>query len=100
MKIVIHRYNSICEPGYIEAFEKLGIEVIEDRLEMERKNIPADERISSIAELILTNKPMFVFSINFFPYISDICEKLGVMYVCVSVDCPVSELWTASIRND
>ncbi|MCR5509889.1 MAG: glycosyltransferase [Lachnospiraceae bacterium] len=100
MKIVIHRYNSICEPGYIDAFRALGIDVVEDRLEMTEKNIPADVRISSIAEMILTNKPMFVFSINFFPYISDICEKLHVMYVCVSVDCPVTELWSAAVRNE
>ena len=100
MKIVIHRYNSICEPGYIDAFKALGIDVVEDCLEMTEKNIPADVRISSIAELILTNKPVFVFSINFFPYISDICEKLHVMYVCVSVDCPVAELWSTAVRND
>ena len=100
MKIVVHRYNSICEPGYIDAFKALGIDVVEDCLEMTEKNIPADVRISSIAELILKNKPMFVFSINFFPYISDICEKLHVMYVCVSVDCPVTELLSTAIRND
>ncbi|MBO4900784.1 MAG: glycosyltransferase [Lachnospiraceae bacterium] len=100
MKVVIHRYNSICEPGYIDAFKALGIDVVEDCLEMTEKNIPADVRISTIAELILKNKPMFVFSINFFPYISDICERLHVMYVCVSVDCPVTELWSTAVRND
>lgn len=99
MKIVIHRYNSICEPGYIDAFRSLGMEVIEDDLEMTEKSIPADVRISTIAEMILTHKPMFVFSINFFPYISDICERLHVMYVCVSVDCPVAELMFPAIRN-
>ncbi|MBQ9334560.1 MAG: glycosyltransferase [Lachnospiraceae bacterium] len=99
MKIVIHRYNSICEPGYIEAFKALGMEVIEDDQEMRDKSIPADVRIGTIAEMILTHKPMFVFSINFFPYISDICERLHVMYVCVSVDCPVAELLSPAIRN-
>lgn len=100
MKIVIHRYNSICEPGYIDAFKALGMEVVEDDLEMTEKTIPADVRIGTIAEMILTHKPMFVFSINFFPYISDICERLHVMYVCVSVDCPVAELMTPAIRNE
>ncbi len=99
MKIAIHRYNSICEPGYIDAFRALGMEVIEDDLEMTEKSIPADVRIGTVAEMILTHKPMFVFSINFFPYISDICERLHVMYVCVSVDCPVAELMFPAIRN-
>ena len=99
MNIVFHRYNSICEPGYIEAFRTLGIEVIEEDAEIINKSISGEKRIESIATLILENKPMFVFSINFFPYISDICEKLNVLYVCVSVDCPVAELYSVSIRN-
>ena len=99
MNIVIHRYNSICEPGYIEAFRALGIDVIEEDAEIRNKSISGEERIESIARSILENKPMFVFSINFFPYISDICEKLNVLYVCVSVDCPVAELYSVSIRN-
>lgn len=99
MNIVIHRYNSICEPGYIDAFKSVGIEVIEDKAEMTDKNIPMDKRIEILTGMILENKPLFVFSINFFPYISAICERLGVRYVCVSVDCPVLELYTEQIRN-
>ncbi|MBQ8945268.1 MAG: glycosyltransferase [Lachnospiraceae bacterium] len=99
MKIVIHRYNSICEPGYIDAFRALGIDVIEDTDEMTNKAISGSERVGTLAELILTHRPMFVFSINFFPYISEICERLKVLYVCVSVDCPVAELMSVSIRN-
>ncbi len=99
MNVVFHRYNSICEPGYVDAFKALGLSVIEDRQEMTDKNIPPDVRIKTIAELILKERPLFVFSINFFPYISDICEKLNCLYVCVSVDCPVAELSSRSIRN-
>lgn len=99
MKVLVHRYNSICEPDYISAFKTLGLEVIEDRAEMERKDIPADERVGTIAELILTHRPLFVFTINFFPYISEICERLGVLYLCVSVDCPVPEIYDPAIRN-
>ena len=99
MNILIHRYNSICEPDFIEAFKSLGIEVIEDSAEMTDKNIPIEKKIAALGEMILTHHPMFVFSINFFPYISMVCEKLGVMYVCVSVDCPVVELFSEQIRN-
>lgn len=99
MNIIVHRYNSICEPDFIDAFRTCGIEVIEDTAEMTNKNIPLEEKISKLGEMILTNHPMFVFSINFFPYISMVCEKLGVMYVCVSVDCPVVELFSNQIKN-
>ena len=99
MEILFHRYGSICEPDIIEAFRSLGVEVIEEDREIYEKNIPSDVRIKILAEQILTKKPAFVFSINYFPYISEICQKLNVMYVCLSVDCPVLEFFSMTIRN-
>lgn len=99
MNIIIHRYNSICEPDFIEAFKSVGLQVIEDRAEMTDKSIPIKKRVEVLGEMILVNRPLFVFTINFFPYISMICEKLGVRYVCVSVDCPVMELFSTQIKN-
>ncbi len=99
MKIIIHRYNSICEPDYINAFKQLGIEVIEDKLEITDKSIPLDKRVEYLGEKILTEEPVFVFSINYFPFIALICEKLKCLYVCVSVDCPVVELFSNTIKS-
>ncbi len=99
MKILIHRYNSICEPDYIDAFKSLGLEVVEDCDEIRDKNIPVDKRIEHLGEYILTERPLFVFSINFFPYIALVCEKLKCLYVCVSVDCPVVELFSTAIKS-
>lgn len=99
MKALIHCYGSIVEPDIIEALKQLNIEVILDELEIKNKVIDSDTRISSLAELILTNSPDFVFTINYFPYISSICEKLNVLYICLSVDCPVLEIYSATIRN-
>ena len=89
MKIIIHRYGSICEPDIIEAFQACNITVIEDSAEIRQKSISSETRISVLGKLVLTHRPVFVFSINFFPYISEICERLGVLYVSLSVDCPV-----------
>ena len=99
MNIVIHRYNSICEPDFIDAFKALGINVIEDKAEMTRKDISLDERVRVLGEMILKEQPLFVFSINYFPYIAMICEKLKCLYVCVSVDCPVVELFSETIKS-
>ncbi len=99
MKIIFHRYNSICEPDIMEAFESLGITVITEDTEIFQKSIEPAERIRLLAEKILTHHPAFVFSINYFPYISEVCERLHVMYVCLSVDCPVLELFSSTIRN-
>ena len=99
MEILFHRYGSICEPDIIEAFQSLGITVDEEDSEIYQKNIAGDTRIKILAERILTTKPAFVFSVNYFPYISEICQKLNVLYVCLSVDCPVLEFFSDSIHN-
>ena len=99
MNIVFHRYGNICEPDIIDSFKRLGIDVIEDDIEINQKSIDGGTRIQAIAELVLKNHPMFVFSINYFPYISQICEKLDVIYICLSVDCPVLEIYSDTIRN-
>lgn len=99
MKIVFHRYGSIVEDDFIAAFNKFGIEVIEEDMEVSQKNIDSDTRIKVLGEAILGNSPEFVFSINYFPYISSICEKLSVKYVALSVDCPVLEIYSDTIRN-
>ena len=99
MDIIFHRYGSICEPDIIEAFQSLGLNVIEEDTEIYQKSIEPSERIRLLSEQILTHQTAFVFSINYFPYISQICEKLQILYVCLSVDCPVLELFSTTIRN-
>lgn len=99
MEIIFHRYGNICEPDIIDAFGSLGITVIEEATEITQKSIESSERVRLIAEAILSHAPSFVFSINFFPYISEVCERLHIMYVCLSVDCPVLELFSTAIRN-
>ncbi len=99
MNIIFHRYGNICEPDIMDAFSSFGLKVIEEDTEIHQKSIDPSLRVRLIAEKVLEHKPLFVFSINFFPYISEVCERLHVTYVCLSVDCPVLELYSASIRN-
>ena len=69
MEIIFHRYGSICEPDIMEAFQSLGLTVIEEDAEIYQKSIEPEKRISMLAEAILTHQTSFVFSINYFPYI-------------------------------
>ena len=64
MKVLVYRYNSICEPDYIEAFKKVGLEVVEVRIEMTEKRLSIDKKVEILGETILTENPLFVFSIN------------------------------------
>ena len=99
MKVLFYRYNSICEPDFIDAFKKTGLEVAEITEEMYRKDIPGEERVRILLEGISANDPLFVFSIDFFPFISLVCERLGVIYAALSVDCPVAEIYSAEVQN-
>lgn len=104
MKILFYRYDSIYEPSVIEAFENFGIEIDEITLEVNNKRISVEEKVNFVASKILNareekNPYLFVFSINFYPEISAICEKLDIIYVCWSVDSPVLELFSREITN-
>ena len=103
MKILFYRYNNICEPDIIEVFRKFDIEVCEELLETDMKQAMPSEKIRRLAQDFIAEsakgKVDFVFSVNFFPFVSEFCEKLKILYVCWSVDCPVLELFSESIKN-
>ena len=99
MNIIFYRYHSICEPDYIDAFGKLGVTVIED-MDGTTGNFGVNEKMVRLGNMIADNCPLFVFSINFFPFISLVCNRLGIMYVTESVDCPVFEIFDQSILGE
>lgn len=103
MKILFYRYGNICEPDILEVFRKYNMEVWEEKLEIEKKNMTPSKKVQLLANNLIkcneTGKIDFVFSVNFFPYVSEFCEKLRIIYVCWSVDSPVLELFSSSIRN-
>lgn len=100
MEILIYRYNSICEPDIIQAFEAFGITVHTEEMEIKDKSITPAQCASKVTEWILSHKLSFVFSINFFPAISYTCNRFKLPYVCWSVDSPVAELFSNALKNE
>lgn len=105
MKILIYRYGSIYEPAVIGAFTKLGLTCDELDKEVTNKEISQSERVDLVSKAVLSNMDagtpyLFVFSINFYPDISALCQRLRIKYVCWSVDCPVLELFSNEIKNE
>ena len=98
MNIIIYRYKSICEPDFISAFKGLGLDVIEDTDGM-TSGLSLDQKLQHLGTLITENKPLFVFTINYYPFISFLCDKLHVFYVSMTVDVPVFEIFNISIRS-
>lgn len=100
MKILFYRYGSICEPDVIETFTRLGHDVVEVQNEIYQKNMPPSETVRLVSKLLDDQIFQMVFTINFFPVISDICSIYRIRYVCWSVDSPVMELFSCSIKNE
>lgn len=99
MNIIFCRYKNVCEYDYIDAFKKLGVNVVELNINDIRAN-SIEEKAEIIGDVIRKNTPIFVFSINYFPYISIVCNSLKIKYVSVSVTCPMVEIYNLTIRNE
>lgn len=100
MEILFYRYGSVCEPDLICAFRQAGLTVLEDTTEITNKFISDADRLQSVEQTIQSRHPLFVFSINFYPVIADICHIYRTLYLCWTVDCPVPELFSSSICHD
>ena len=99
MNVLVYRYGSICEPDIIEAFKKLQLNVIEESTEINTKGLLPSDQVKLVKEALDQYHPMFVFSINFFPAIADICQIYNTKYLCWTVDCPVLELFSKSVQH-
>lgn len=99
MNILFYRYGSICEPDIIEGFQELGNTVYEITIEITEKNLPFEQRIQILNKALLARSYDFVFSINFYPFVSEVCNIHKLLYICWTVDCPVMDLLSYSLEN-
>ena len=99
MNILFYRYNSICEPDVIAVMKRLGHTVTEITEEMRNKELGARGQMNLVSAALKKQESQMVFSINFFPVFSEVCNIFHIPYVCWIVDSPVMELYSHSLRN-
>lgn len=99
MNVLIYRYGSICEPDVIETLGRLGFTVIEEDVEVYDKEILPAQASEKVIKKLNEQNFVFVFTINFFPWLSDICKVYKLTYISLIVDSPVLELYSNSIMN-
>ena len=99
MNILFYRYGSICEPDIIASFKHLGFNITEDTREVYNQQLLPSDCIKGLNELLKQDTYSFIFSINFFPSVSDVCNIWGIPYLCLIVDSPVLELFSTSLAN-
>lgn len=99
MKILFYRYGSICEPDIFNTFQELGHTVYENNTEIYNKNPVLGKIIKEISSFIQLHPIDCIFSINFYPMLSEICQIYHIRYISWIVDAPVLELYASSIKN-
>ncbi len=97
MNILFYRYNSICESSIISVWKKLGFRITEIKEEMENKDVTPKEQLMLVSGPLKASRYDFVFSINYFPVLSEVCNIFKIPYACWIVDSPVLELYSDSI---
>lgn len=100
MTILMYRYGNICEPDIISTFRAFNVEVAEICEEITDKKLTVAKRVELVSDSINKCNPVFVFSINFFPAIAEVCHIYKVPYFCWTVDSPVLELFSKAIQYD
>lgn len=99
MKIFIYRYGSLCEPDIIDAFRRIGLTVDEETAEIHNKSLTPSQCAEIVSPRLINEKYAFVFTINFFPWLSDLCQMLNITYISLIVDSPVLELYANALSN-
>ncbi len=100
MKIVFCRWNSICEKGITNAFNRMKVETV--CLDRRFSSVDYDKDYVEKLTDILSNTPdaVMVFSVNFIPVIARICNLFRIPYLCWIVDCPCFQLYSETLKYD
>lgn len=99
MRIYLYRYGSICEPDIIDSFKRIGFDIYEETIEITNKQLLPSDCLRITSDTIINGNFSFVFTINFFPWLSDLCQIAHIIYMSLIVDSPVLELYSNSLSN-
>lgn len=99
MNILIYRYNSIYEDAVIRGLKELGHTVYEVILEVENKSPSGQEILDAVVMGMEKSNADIIFSINYYPALSEIARVYKLLYYSWIVDAPVLELYSKTIKN-
>lgn len=80
-------------------FETLGHTVL--TLEKRPRNVRSDPKFRNLISQKITQEFVScVFSLQFYPILADICNKLNIPYICWCTSCPAPMLYHKSVLHD
>lgn len=94
-KVLIYRWNVFNQKDIQSAMNNLGYRAdIYEEPEESKKEYYSRQLIDVFMEYD------FIFSVNFFPRVSDICEKMHKKYISWTVDSPLIAMFHESVFNE
>ena len=97
-KVLVYKWGSVSEPLFCKALQQNNAEYIE--FSMEIKNYHADAGFAqAFLQVLHAGGIEAVFSYDYFPLISMICEMNHIPYLCWIYDCPQYTLLSQTLSN-
>ena len=98
MKILFLEWNSFGNEFIKHEFDRMGYELISLKISQARDDMRSGDAVTEeIARAILTYKPIFVFSFNYFPVAAIACKACRTKYVSWIYDSPYILLYSKTI---
>ncbi len=100
---LMHCWSAAYEDAVREAFVKAGVNL--DYFKYPVSDYNNDENVIHAVENYFkkyadTGSPCeFVFSVNYIPVLSKVCQRTGVRYISWSVDSPLATIYSKTITN-
>lgn len=97
-KILVYRWGSLSEPSLLRAWRENGTDCVE--FSMKLKDYHADAAFAEeMIKVIHKEKPDVVFSYDYFPVVSMLCEINRLPYAAWIYDCPQYTLLSGTVSN-
>ena len=97
MKIFFLEWNSFCNEDMYEILKDMGHRVIS--IPFRRSESTRVEMEDKIQKALEKSDCDFLFSFNYFPMISDLCQKCGIKYVSWVYDSPYIHVYSYTVLN-
>lgn len=101
MKLLFADWKAFCRQDVLDAFTALGHEYTLYPLSEQAQKLGIDtEEVDRIKQAIEDADCQFVFSMNYFPMVSDACMRTGIPYLSWIYDNPYMKAYAVNIIND
>lgn len=97
MKILYGEWGSVCDADMKAALKKLGHEVV--TFPVFCKDYNHEEGFEKALKELLRSEGELVYTFNYFPIISNVCEEIHIPYACWVYDSPHLTLYSRTVRN-